>query len=91
MKTNFKKLMMPLGVMVLAIAGAFTTMSMGKSETLMPQQGYYFVSALDRCHEGISCETDESDEICKWGTITQVGKVNLNDANCPVKLYKPRQ
>lgn len=79
---------MPFVVMVLGVAGAFTTMSMGKAKPSMTQQGYYFVSNLDRCHEGIECSTDLG-EICTWESNIQVGKVNETDANCPVKLYKP--
>lgn len=88
MNTNFKKLLMPLGVMVLAVMGAFTTMSMGKAQPSMVKQGYYFVSTLDRCHLGIECSTIE-DEICTWQSKTQVGKVNETDSNCPITLYKP--
>lgn len=74
--------------MVLGVAGAFTTMSMGKAQPSATQQGYYFVSTLDRCHLGIECSTIE-DEICTWGTDTQRGKVNEGDMECPVVLYKP--
>lgn len=86
MFTNFKKAIMPLVVMVLGVVGALTTMSMGAKPT-MTQQGYYFVSNLDRCHQGIECSTEVGD-ICKWGLKTQVGKLNPRDADCPVTLYK---
>lgn len=88
MYKNLKKAIMPFVVMVLGVAGAFTTMSMGKAKPTMSQQGYYFVSNLERCRQGIECSTVEGD-ICKWGLITQVGKLNETDTNCPVTLYKP--
>lgn len=79
---------MPFVVMVLGVAGAFTTMSMGKAKPSMTQQGYYFVSNLDRCHQGIECSTIE-DEICTWESNIQTGKASANDVDCPVVLYKP--
>lgn len=88
MNTNFKKSLMPFVVMVLGIAGAFTTMSMGKAKPSMVQQGYYFVSELDRCHKGTECSTIE-DEICTWGSDVQKGKLNNTGIDCPVVLYKP--
>lgn len=79
---------MPFAVMVLGVAGAFTTMSMGKAKTSMPVQGYYFLSDQDRCHEGIEC-SDVDGDICKWGSITQVGKESEESTDCVVKLFKP--
>lgn len=84
----FKRIMGPLAVMVLGIAGAFTTTSMSSTKALTAEQGYIFVSPVDRCHESIMCDTQEGD-LCKLsdGTTQVWGKDT--PSTCIKKLYKP--
>jgi hypothetical protein len=89
MKTNFfKRLMMPLAVMVLGIAGAFVTTAMSSTKTLTNVQGYRFVSQADPCHADSMCTTNFNANICTSSGGTQLkGKASPN-APCDVPLYK---
>jgi hypothetical protein len=90
MKNNFfKKWMMPLGIAILGIAGAFTTMSMGSNAALADQQGYRFVSSTDQCHIAKMCATNGS-VTCKYSlNVTAWGKENEElDQPCTIQLYE---
>jgi hypothetical protein len=89
MRTNLKKLMMPLAVIIVGSFGAFATMSMGSVKPLpTDQRGYLFVDALHPCVQNIICSTIVND-ICKTPSLqTLTGKINENDASCPQTLYK---
>ena len=89
MKTNFfKKLMMPLAVMVLGVAGAFTTTSMSSTKSLANVQGYRFVSQADPCHLDVMCSNVFSATVCTSGSNQLWGKTNPNAATCQIPLYK---
>ena len=89
MKTNFfKKLMMPLAVMILGIAGAFVTSAMSSTATLSTVQGYRFVSQADPCHAEQMCSPIFSSTICTSGSQQLWGKVNPSVSVCDVPLYK---
>lgn len=89
MKTTFfKRLMMPLAVMVLGIAGAFVTTSMSSTKTLANVQGYRFVSQAEPCQEDAMCSTVFSTNICTSSGGAQLkGKASPN-APCDITLYK---
>lgn len=89
MRTNFKKLMMPLAVVILGSLGAFATMSMGTVKAAPgDQRGYLFVNALNPCVQDIMCSNIVND-ICKTPSLqTLKGKINESDASCPQTLYK---
>lgn len=89
MKTNFKKLMMPLAVVILGSLGAFATMSMGTVKDVPgDQRGYLFVDALHPCVQDIMCSTIV-DDICKTSSSqTLMGKQDESDTSCPQTLYK---
>jgi hypothetical protein len=89
MKTTFfKRLMMPLAVMIVGIAGAFVTTSMSSTKTLANVQGYRFVSQADPCHVDAMCSSASSANICTSSGGTQLkGKVSPN-APCDVTLFK---
>jgi hypothetical protein len=90
MKANFfKKLMMPLAVMVLGIATAFTTTSMSSTKALTLVQGYKFISQTDPCHIDAMCSNVVTPNICTSGTTQLWGKVSPNALTCDVKLYRP--
>ncbi len=81
--------MMPLAVVVLGVAGAFATMSMGSSKTVLDQQGYRFVSSTDQCHIAKMCATTGG-TICKYSpTVTAWGKADEElDHPCNVQLFE---
>lgn len=84
MKTNFKKLMTPVAVAVLGIAGAFTTTSMSSDKVLDNRQAYKQISGT--CvDQGIMCQTDFG-PVCKSGTVTLWGKAP-GSSTCTVPLY----
>ncbi len=85
----FKKLMMPLGVAILGIVGAFATMSMGSNTTLSDQQGYRFVSSTDQCHVAKMCSTDAG-PTCKYSlSVTAWGKEDEElDEPCTIQLFE---
>jgi hypothetical protein len=89
MKTIFfKKMVLPVAVIMLGIAGAVSTQAMNSSsKVLVNQQGYRFVSAQDPCHAEIMCTTTVG-PICKLGSITLWGKVTPTALDCNVPLYK---
>lgn len=89
MKTNFfKKLMMPLAIAVLGVAGAFTTMSMADAEALAGPKGFKFQDALHPCVMVKECALD-GQVICKSGTITLWGKVDETQPEpCDVQIYE---
>lgn len=91
MKTNlFKKLMMPLAVAVLGIAGAFTTMSMAGNEAVLTDMaGYRFVSAQTPCEITNKICTTVDGPTCKY-LVTQTlwGKFDPDDAECPIELHE---
>ena len=89
MKTNFfKRLMMPLAVMVLGIATAFTTTSMSSTKALANVQGYRFVSQADPCHIDVMCSNIFSATVCTSGANQLWGKQTPTSATCPLTLYK---
>lgn len=89
MKTNFlKKLVMPLAVIVLGIAGAFVTTSMSSTKSLSTVQGYRFVSQADPCHAELMCSNIVTPTICTSGGQQLWGKVNPSVNVCNVPLYK---
>jgi hypothetical protein len=89
MKTNFfKRLMMPLAVIVLGSAAAFTTTSMSSTKPLAIVQGYRFVSQADPCHLDIMCSNVTSATICTSGSDQIWGKTSPNAVTCPLTLYK---
>jgi hypothetical protein len=89
MKTNFfKKLMMPLAVMVLGIATAFTTTSMSSAKALANVQGYRFVSQADPCHIDVMCSNIFSANVCTSGSNQLWGKQTPSATTCPLTLYK---
>jgi hypothetical protein len=88
MKTNFfRRLMMPLAVMVLGVAGAFVTTAMSSTKTLANVQGYRFVSQADPCHADAMCSNVFNANICTSSGTQLKGKVSSN-APCDVTLYK---
>lgn len=89
MKTIFfKRLMMPLAVMVLGIAGAFTTTSMSSTKALTNVTGYRFVSQMRPCVADIQCQLEYNGVICTSGSNTLWHKPNPNVDICDVPLYK---
>jgi len=89
MKTQIlKRIMMPLAVIFLGIAGAFVTMSMSSTESLSTVQGYRFVSQADPCHAEQMCTTDVTSTICTSGSSRLWGKVNPSINVCNIPLYK---
>lgn len=89
MKTDFlKRLMMPLAIAVVGVAGAFVTTSMSSTKSLANVQGYRFVSQVDPCHVDAMCSNVFSANICTSSGGAQLkGKASLN-APCDVTLYK---
>ncbi|MGV9004422.1 DUF6520 family protein [Flavobacterium sp.] len=83
-----KRLMMPLAIMVLAIATAFFTTSMSSTEALATVQGYKFVSQADPCHVDNMCSDIISPLVCTSGSSQLWGKTNPNGLTCPIKLYR---
>ncbi|MEO8235822.1 MAG: DUF6520 family protein [Flavobacterium sp.] len=83
---NFRRLI-PMAVFALAIAGAFTTQAMNRSNKKVSIfQGYVKVNPLGTmCNTSITCSSDP-DELCKVGTTQIWGK----DASgkCIVELYR---
>lgn len=90
MKTNFfKKLMMPLAVMVLGAAGAFVTTSAASTDALAARQGYKFISQADPCHIDAMCSDVVTPNLCTSGSTQLWGKVTPNAPTCNVQLYRP--
>lgn len=88
MKTSFfKRLMMPLAVMVLGIAGAFTTTSMSSAPATQVT-GYRFVSQMQPCVADIKCQLEFTPTVCTSGSNTLWHKPNPNINVCDVPLYK---
>lgn len=84
----FKKMMMPLAVMVLGVGGAFTTTSMSSTEALSHVTGYKFISAQNKCQSSTMCDTNDTGTICTNGGARLWGKVDPLDTDCPVELYR---
>ena len=89
MKTTFfKRLMMPLAVMIVGIAGAFVTTSMSSTKPLAPVQGYRFVSQAEPCKADTECSDVFRPTICTSSGGAQLkGKATPN-APCDITLYK---
>ena len=90
MKTQIlKRIMMPLVVIFLGIAGAFVTMSMSSTETLSQVKGYQYISPANPCDFVENCTTSGSD-LCTASDDTTVlwSKFQETDTHCPRRLYK---
>lgn len=88
MKTTFfKRLMMPLAVMIVGISGAFVTTSMSSTKTLTNVQGYRFVSQAQPCEADVECNNISGAICTSSGGAVLKGKAVPN-APCDVTLYK---
>jgi len=91
MKTTIKNAIAPFAVMVLGVAGAFTTTSMG-DKSLANRKAYEHVSMQQPCVFRIDCSTSGSN-VCKvsaltpqlWGSDTPDG---TPVSSCTQILYK---
>lgn len=90
MKTLFLKNMLPFGVVVLAVSGAFVTTSMqsASKSSLAPVSGYA-QNAQGQCDDiPIKCESAPREEFCHVSG-TSGPMAYDNQTNCLVPLYKP--
>jgi len=85
-----KRIMMPLAVIFLGIAGAFVTMSMSSTEVLSQMKGYQYVSPANPCDFVENCTTEWNGNLCTASDDTTVlwSKYQENDIHCPRRLYK---
>lgn len=83
-----KRIMMPLAVIFLGIAGAFLTMSMSSTASVSDVQGYKFVSQADPCHAEQMCSPIFSPYICTSGSQQLWGKASPSSPVCDVPLYR---
>lgn len=93
MKTRFfKAIMLPMATVVLGIAGAFTTTSMGSNKAFADQRGYYELDDEDACQQSIMCQNVENPIICSTTVLGTPhilkGKVASTDFTCPVTLWQ---
>ncbi|MFH6999411.1 hypothetical protein ACHRVZ_15890 [Flavobacterium sp. FlaQc-57] len=91
MKTLSFKNMLPFGVVVLAVSGAFVTTSMQSAvKTSMAPESGYAANAQGQCDDlPIKCDSTPKDEFCHVsGTSGPLAYRNQSD-NCIVPLYKP--
>jgi hypothetical protein len=83
MKASFLKMILPMAVITLGIAGALTTNAMGKNSTSAPIQGYSHLED-EPCHKEILCDNA--------GIVAcTVGSVQLYDKTgntCPTPLFR---
>ncbi|MDP5200211.1 hypothetical protein [Flavobacterium sp. DG2-3] len=92
MKSNLlKRFSAPLAVAILGGAGAFFTASMGSAKAFDERPAYRYVSQLDPCHqEDERCQTEQTIEICSYGSTQLFGKVDENNPNnnCNLPMWK---
>ncbi|MFV8341062.1 DUF6520 family protein [Flavobacterium sp. XS2P39] len=83
MRTSFVKMILPMAVITVAIAGALTTSAMGKNSASSPVQGYSHLED-EPCHKEIMCNN-------AGGVACTVGAVQLyakSGATCPTPLFR---
>lgn len=88
MKTSILKKILPIAVIMLAIAGAFASQP-SNNRVLAPKLGY--IDSATPCSVEVSCNTTVG-EICTQEVNSEekqaFGKVNPNDASCAQVLYR---
>lgn len=91
MKTEFFKNAIPFAVIALGISGAFVTTSMQKApKDLILEDGYALNFEGGCSDDKTSCDTQETDFVCRIGGLTgaQAFGKDEND-KCVVKLWRP--
>ncbi|MEH6705850.1 DUF6520 family protein [Galbibacter orientalis] len=89
MKTKFLKSVLPISVVTLAIAGAFSTHAMDKaSDRMVERTGYEHLSQQEPCVARIACTTDPGDPCTFNGAVLYD---QLTSVSCPNPLNKIQQ
>jgi hypothetical protein len=90
MKNSFlKSVAMPLATVVLGLAGAFVTTSMGSAESFAQVRGHYFLNAQQPCVQSVMCQDTDNGFICTSPTnVTLYGKISATSADCQLPLWK---
>ena len=92
MKTIVLKKMMPVGVFVLGISGAFFTTSMqsaANAEDLVPILGFV-ATEDDPCDIPVSCDT-QGTQICRlFGTSGPQAKAMDSPTTCERVVFRPQ-
>jgi hypothetical protein len=93
MKSIILKKMMPIGVFVLGISGAFLTTSMqnaDKADDLTPTPGFVAIAG-NPCAIQVSCD-DDGTQVCRLFYPTGPAAQGLNDegTTCSKPLFRPR-
>lgn len=94
MKRLVKKIAAPVGIIALAIAGAFGTTSMKAENSLTIKDGHLRTSP-NNCTPEKECTTVNTGQLCtimEGGQFVQLyGKINPSDTSCPQTLYEPQE
>ncbi|WP_374173175.1 hypothetical protein [Flavobacterium tructae] len=91
MKAIVLKKMMPIGVFVLGISGAFFTTSMqsAKGEDLVPILGFV-ATEDDPCDIPVACDTNAG-QLCRlFGTSGQQAKAMDSPTTCNRVVFRPQ-
>lgn len=91
MKTEFLKNVIPFAVLTLGISGAFVTTSMQKAPKNFILEDGYSLNPQGGCSDTkTSCDTQETDQVCRIGGLTGAQAFGKNeDDQCVVKLWRP--
>lgn len=83
MRTSFVKMILPMAVITVGIAGALTTNAMGKNSASAPIQGYSHLEDQP-CHKEILCD-NVNVVACTVGAVQLYSK---SGATCPTPLFR---
>lgn len=84
MKTSFFKMILPMAVITVGIAGALSTKAMSKNSDVDPIQGYSHLE-VDPCHKEIMCD-QAGVNAC---TVVGAGQLYAKSgATCPTPLFR---
>lgn len=90
MKTEISKMILPMAVIAVAVAGAFSSNAMNKnSKVFAPKQGYTHTSPSSACNISNMC-SDIGTDFCTVGVeeVRLWGKTTPEATTCNVPLYK---
>lgn len=95
MKTNFKKALIPFGVIVLGVVGAFASNANKQSEKAFADttHGFYYNASApvgQRCVmiTDVLCSDSEVNTVCTDSSNRQLWKISNNGVTCTGILYK---
>lgn len=85
--------MIPVATAILGIAGAFSTTSMGSSETRVATMGHRYISPTVPCDRVKECQTENTGIACRVidsdpNSAQLTAKTSPNDKFCPIPLYR---